>query len=154
MGSTNPAEDSAQRLQLPECNADRGVERQHRHTGGTLLDGHGQPSWCAFSCHSNVTSVVTVELERRGQFHQGDVVVEAFGSVLGVVNDPLHGHGLGAVDRLLRHAHVDRPHGGVGEASGAGGQVKHAHANASVHAHANAHANANGLLTRRRSAPQ
>lgn len=60
----------------------------------------------------------TVELERRGQFHQGDVVVQALGSVLGVVNDALHGHRLGAVDGLLRHAHVHGPHGRVGKAAG------------------------------------
>lgn len=91
-----------------------------------------------------MTSVVTVELERRGQFYQSDVVVEAFGSVLGVVNNLLHSHGLSAVDRLLCHAHVDRPHGRVSEASEAGREVKHTH----THAHVNAH------LTRRRSAPQ
>lgn len=66
--------------------------------------------------------VITVKLERRGQFHQGDVVVEAFGSVLGVINDPLHGHRLSAVDRLLCHAHVDAPHGRVGKAVGTAGE--------------------------------
>lgn len=64
--------------------------------------------------------MITVKAERRGQFHQGDVVVEAFGSVLGVVNNPVHGHRLSAMDWLLCHAHVDRPHGRVGKASGRG----------------------------------
>lgn len=65
---------------------------------------------------------VTVKLERRVHFDQSDVIVEAFGLVLGVINNPLHSHRLSAVDRLLGHAHVDSPHGRVGKAVGGAGE--------------------------------
>ncbi|TNN29145.1 hypothetical protein EYF80_060708 [Liparis tanakae] len=57
----------------------------------------------------------TSESQRRGQFHQRDVVVQSFGPVAAVVHDVLHGQRLSPVDRLLRQPGVHHPHGGVGK---------------------------------------
>lgn len=47
----------------------------------------------------------TVESERCGQFHQGNVITQSFGSVSRVVYDLLHGDKLGPVAWLLCQSH-------------------------------------------------
>lgn len=66
----------------------------------------------------DVVLVSTIELQRGFQLHQRHVVVQSFGSVSVVEDDSLHCQRLCPIGRLLRHAHVHRPHGRVGEAEG------------------------------------
>lgn len=60
----------------------------------------------------------TIELQWSLQLHQRHIVVQSFGSVSVVKDDSLHRQRLRPIGRLLRHAHMHRPHGRVGEAEG------------------------------------